>query len=981
MAEPLVFRTSATSAPFEDPLDQEVFLDCREHPDDAVVSQPLPSEPSSDESFNSLEVPAAPIFPRKWSSMDRVFDLRKEEEEKNGTLRRNRSHSEMAAWPTIRPEEEEEDEEDWEPDGFLQSDAESDEYETSEHSGEADDEFNDFLPPGSSSGGRMTLRSFRSFGDSLNLLHHHEDDDSDPAMQSSRSPSCSGSSPDASRSSPSSFLRRRCSRSAEVLSEDSGYGDPQAMGAEGGVASICRPDAAGPEGAVDDDNKKRTKRSPLSVAEAEEFVESELCIASGDAAAAPLSATRSLEFRASHTLAHNKLEEGLTGREDDDIRRLISPTAAAAASRRTDLAGAGAGSKFNWPEGDPLVPHLAQEKEEEEEKRGSCFTNGSEEEQQQQTLADAEQNVTCSIDMDSSAASAESSVFYPAHQQQVTLKRYGARQEVEVYITSSSSTSPVVQQQTIPAVRGVHFSPVVSAVNWRESYLDQSDDEIDDASTDPPPSSSGCNAPQQVSVAPSGGGVTVHKVVLGNQSPVLVSSQPLDGASAAAVVPPPVAEQPAQQQLASSNNNKKKSDGLFQRFSLARLSARMSQTFARADSKRASSKSLKNLKERPEASAAAVVVVEEQTDKPPPPPPPSKPAKRMRFFIGKRPFQRSASTPPEVEQTKLPPPAEAPLASPEPVVLVVQQQTPPTPPARHRSASPTTADSPRAAAAAATAQPDNGSSIPVSNFHPSNYVGHGGRRPIVVVAYFPAGIASFSEFNFLLFQIGKAMTLPASGSKPPLPPQLKPRLMARKNYLVHPVTLNPPPPVPSVTPAGLQHALQHFAESARMERERLANSVPDLIATPPPVPARPTSDCIDRSAGSSSPPPSSAPARPCPPSLPPRHPSSSSRERARQAALSRATSVETAWNATAQRAVLNLSRRNLSASGELFLQSSQSTTNQGQCGIFHFAPHATRHVTSFGRNAQVMVPDRQLPPGSRPDYSRRTWTKRRIWTS
>lgn len=138
--------------------------------------------------------------------------------------------------------------------------------------------------------------------------------------------------------------------------------------------------------------------------------------------------------------------------------------------------------------------------------------------------------------------------------------------------------------------------------------------------------------------------------------------------------------------------------------------------------------------------------------------------------------------------------------------------------------------------------------------------------------------------------------------------------------------------MPTVTSAGLQLALQHFAETARMERERLANSVPDLLASPPaapPIPARPTSDCIDRSNSPTTPaqPSSSRQA----PSLPPRHPSTSSRERARQAALCRASSVETAWNATAERAILNLSRRNLSASGEaLPAASAAKTPSQGQ---------------------------------------------------
>ena len=107
---------------------------------------------------------------------------------------------------------------------------------------------------------------------------------------------------------------------------------------------------------------------------------------------------------------------------------------------------------------------------------------------------------------------------------------------------------------------------------------------------------------------------------------------------------------------------------------------------------------------------------------------------------------------------------------------------------------------------------------------------------------------------------GKNATGPARGSgKPPLPPQSKPRHTlphARKSYMVTPgngatasgsaggggVAGSPGsgsagsgdpavaavPPSPMVSSAGLQVALQHFKESARQDRERLAKSVPDL---------------------------------------------------------------------------------------------------------------------------------------------------------
>ena len=168
-----------------------------------------------------------------------------------------------------------------------------------------------------------------------------------------------------------------------------------------------------------------------------------------------------------------------------------------------------------------------------------------------------------------------------------------------------------------------------------------------------------------------------------------------------------------------------------------------------------------------------------------------------------------------------------------------------------------------------------------------------------------------------------------SHAKPPLPPQTKPRTIhARKNYLVEQQQQQPPPPVPMVSSTGLQHALQHFKETAWMERERLANSVPDLAAPPTPTP-RPTSDCIDPRAvavESSTPVAAQAPS-PSVVVFP------GSRERARQAVLSRASSVETAWNATASRAVLNLSRRNIasssSSSQDAVSSSSNSNSTQG----------------------------------------------------
>lgn len=761
-----VFRTSATSAPFEDSPDEppEVFLDCQEHPE-VVVSGQLASESSSDASYNSLEVVAAPIQqqqqkPRKWSSTGNLNG-------KDDDALPKRSHSSDNLIPTtddvvggtlpdlVQQEEDEEEEEDWEPDGFLHSSAgsSSEEYETSDHSGEADDEFNfAFLPRGGSSSSHSARRmhSFRSYGDNLNLL----EDEDDPVRSSS--PSCSGSSPDA-RSSPergsSSLLLRRSSRSAEVLSEDSGYGEHHNMSRA--LMPSCPPDV-GPDVMEEEEttrlNNKTSKRRPppLSLEEAEEFV---LSISEeghplGDAALpeAPGGLSRSnaapeeqclegLECQMSHTsnlpglgLENGRITTALLVGTDDDIRCVPLPLG-------TDLDA----SKINWPGGDGLVPHLAGG-------GGSCYREeDSEAESDEQKLADADQNVTCPI-LSSDEMESSASVFYPAP---VVLKRYGPRQEVEVYITSSSGQDlEKIPAGDLPAIRGVHFSPVVSAVNWRESYLDQSEDEEEedgeDASTvEADAAAASASSPSaetdlqeeakvqkvRVELSPSAG-MTVHKVVLSQDSPVVVSSGPVDGADAAA--PLAVAEQPLQPS-SPGNNNKKKSDGLFQRFSLARLSARMSATFARSDSKRASGKSnKKNAKDAvhpiPEASSAPPVEPSVESNKKgaEPDEPVVSAKKKMRFFIG-RPFQRSASTPPEAirraekakQEAKLakevsPSPEQAPL-HPVNEQPVAQQTTtgtstasalsPPTPPARHRSASPQSSPSPMA---------DPSADIPVS---------------------------------------------------------------------------------------------------------------------------------------------------------------------------------------------------------------------------------------------------------------------------
>jgi len=558
--------------------------------------------------------------------------------------------------------------------------------------------------------------------------------------------------------------------STEVLSEDSGYGGVELPPPNN---SICPPD-------VDDENAAAKRRpSPLSLQEAEEFMMNKW---------------------------PEDLEEGETRSRTSSENDVIHPTAVLSSdgSASTDLES----SKFKLERGE----------EGEEETVGlhsASFQNS----------VDVQRDVTS---LETSTTNMDSA-FYPAP---VVLKRYGPRQEVEVYITSSSSkgTDELLikddaNQQNQHQTRGVHFSPVVSSVNWRESYLDQSEDEEEEEEEDVTVEDGWQpeeEEEEEVTMIPSEQEPNkTEKISIELESP------PLDGDSGASVVVVSNGPSDNNNENAGHGHNKKKSENLFQRFSLSRLSARM---FARKKSSPPSESS----SEIP----AADINKKKNKDVVHPAPPPeilqdqpiSKKSNnkengnsnnKRRFFMIRKPFQRSSSTPPETLIIKPVEPPSPPPPPPPPPKLELVESLPPPP-------------------------------IPAARL-----------------------------------------------KKPPLPPRIT--MAARKNYISEST-----PPVPQVTSAGLEHALQHFKETARMDRERLANSVPDLLnnSTVAPPPTRPTSDYIDQSS--------------TPAPKPPRHPApptaslSISRERARQAAQSRASSVESAWNATATKAALpSSSRRNL----------------------------------------------------------------------
>ena len=1194
----VVFRTSATSTPFQNPDEDfsQLFFN---------IAALVADDAADADDFHETLKPLSPVAERKWCSVENVatdadtstecnrkeagaiecrrsqsacdFDVsydipenerKNEEEGEEGAI----SQGQTAVWNNddddddVEPRELNE-EDDWEPDGFLPS-ADEEYYEEEEedscssgtdYSAERDDQLDDLNLGFLAGNGRSErssslarMRSFRSY-DSLNLI----DCCSASVSGSSHSTASSDSSSPMDRSSPEDQQlqqqqqqqqqeeeeeekqRRRHHhhrhRSAEALSEDSGYGDAAMLwsstttkttalspswSSEAVVTlglpvqqsqdpcsppspTICPPDGApsspqllpeevdedegwGEEEAEEreggDEWKEeeiiRRRPAPLSLKEAEEFLqlqpidavggnteeqkqnslkggsEAKRCGGADDDETCDVVICINLECEMSHTsvaaaasaeFMHGTIvaEEGnvaSTDQVDDDIRSCGNNPQQLSAV--TDLETSNfnpANDDDDDDDGGGTASH-----EEEVEQRNE----GEEEEhslQQQQLLAqgssfirspdvwnhklpDAGQNVTCFSSSPSSSSSclllhnqtdnddaaddalAMDSAFYPVP---VVLKRYGPRQEVEVYISqeqqiggggglnnvnqpfqdSPSSLDDVVASNAVAGIRGVHFSPVVSAVNWRESYLDASDedsapeedgrrqqqqdepeeDEEDNEEEDEEddldlelvrigdtestgsgrvPSSPITVSPPQKVIAVTTVGADAVVATADATSPSIVQQvNPI-------VEPEKTVKQPPPEVPSQPNNSKKSSSasgpGLFQRFSLSRLSARMSATFGRSDSKQRTNESSpppppapangnndvatntkkeknknKNKKSEPVVHPQPEPPVKKSVDQVKSATISGKPeSKRRSFFI--RPFQRSSSTPPIslsviTPSSKKPEAISSPSSSsfssePKEDQLVAQQPIP--------STTITTTTTTTASHPTPPALPVN---PPVAS-----------RSPTASPSPTPPTASS------------RVLVSPAA-AKPPLPPRA---LQAqRKLYLVQQHhqhqsldSAAAAPPVPMVSSAGLQMALQHFKESARMERERLANSVPDLAGASPQLSpsTRPTSDCgagIDPGVSTTHAPQQQT-QTPSPPSLPPRHPISSltSRERARLAILTRACSVESAWNATASQAALNLSRRHIASS-------SSGGSGGGSQGHAYRSPSAHTTTSTSSRSA------------------------------
>ncbi|XP_057374203.1 mucin-5AC-like [Daphnia carinata] len=1143
----VVFRTSATTLPFEDAddgimspeLDPEVFLDCHEHlesPASATqngrtrqVATPSANffnflddfqDPSISQEFYTTCGWFSPPA-RSWSSMPSLHWNAEEKTEMrssrsacdvskcdsvtgigaSGCVEQTYEGRRAALRPThpwgitfdpsqeIDEEGAVEDEDDdqvndndddhWEPDGFLNSDIE--EYDTGsnsdddEYSTERCDRFDEF-GLGFISGRSQRMRSFRSYGDSLNLLDTADDPVTHSTSSSSSSSSSSSCSPD--RSSPEEDLRHpsssRSRHSVEALSEDSGYGDASGSlplmqqqqskpdNNKRAIASIeevrmadastppakclhalelpnslsltiCLPDGSPPscshddcqwppeveratrekeddaygEGWDEEEEEKadewrgqsevkdkttmalsalllrrqpRCRPTPLTLKEAEEFLiddGSPEVVNDGESRCGVSGICIDLESKMSHTSNGNVAATAAATTTNDDI--LHRPGTDLEASKFNPQIGS---SGWEVPDGmgeavKAAAHHqhsqAADEEEEKEQQQHSLHSaDGSDfirppDASKHQNCSDLGHNVTCP----QSIPSAMDSAFYPAP---VVLKRYGPRQEVEVYISQqqlpvgAEAADPAVSTPTAnvssTSIRGVHFSPVVSAVNWRESYLNQSEDDCDDNTSNGSSAAeanripedeekeNNCDAPEsavkvgQSEQSPS----MVEKVKLVPDSPIdgVAAVEPIacgiqdsgrngssnsctttSNSATTATTPTTTTSHTGTTTTTTSSNSKK--PPLFQRFSLSRLSARMSATFSRSESKRESGKKAivsdgaipTESKDAPTETTAPVAKGngkknknKQQTDASAEVKPTSKKIDdfkvvkepKKRFFS--RPFQRSSSTPPMSSS-----------GTPETGVQTRATLTPVSPSAAVASGKESSSSDATLASnvscrpteksqshqESVAKQPITTSSNDENTPPKSESIGAAieASRTSVVTSISPSACA------------GSGPPIPSPRNKvhakPPLPPQTKPRTIhARKNYLV---PVEPAPPVPMVSSAGLQHALQHFKETARMERERLANSVPDLAAPPTPTP-RPTSDCIDPRGNEMM--ASSAPA-PSRPTTTATTVYPGSRERARQAVLSRASSVETAWNATASRAVLNLSRRNIACSTQEFV--------------------------------------------------------------
>ncbi|XP_045031102.1 serine-rich adhesin for platelets isoform X2 [Daphnia magna] len=1178
----VVFRTSATTLPFEDAddgimspeLDPEVFLDCNEHLESPSATKNEMIRlvaTSSANFFNFLDDFQDPSISqefyttcgwfsppaRSWSSMpslhwnaeeitemrncrsacdvskcDSVMGIGASGGVEQTYQGRRKAFRPTHPWGiTFDPSQEideggavededddqvnDDDDANWEPDGFLNSDIE--EYDTGsnsdddDYSTERDDRFDEF-GLGFISGRSQRMRSFRSYGDSLNMLDTADDPilHSNSSSSSSSSSSCSPdrSSPEEDHRHPSSSRSRH---SVEALSEDSGYGDASGSlpliqqqsspdNNKRAIASeevrmvdpstppakclhtlelpnslsltICLPDGSPPSCSHDDcqwppevetatrekdddeyrddggsgggggggegwdeeekadewrgenevkdkttmvisalllRRQPRCRPTPLTLKEAEEFLiddGSPEVMNDGQSRCVGVSQICiDLESKMSHTLDGNAATAATatSTTTNDDI--LHHPGTDLEASKFNPQIGS---SGWEVPDGmgeavKAAAHHQHSEAADEEE----------EEKQQQQQYSlhstdgsgflrppDASKHNSASLghNVTHSDTIAMDSAFYPAP---VVLKRYGPRQEVEVYISHQqlpvgSEADPAVSTPTAnvssTSIRGVHFSPVVSAVNWRESYLNQSEDDCDDNTSTGSSTTEANRIPERDeekeknSDAPE----STMKVGVDKQSPsmiervktvpeaptdVAVSVEPIEcgiqdsgrnesnsnscittSNSATTAAAPTTATTTTTATshtgtttttTTTSTSSNSKKPPLFQRFSLSRLSARMSATFSRSDSKRESGKKAigsdgaipTESNDVPTTAETTAPVAKgngkknknkQQSDACPEVKPTSKKIDdfkivkepKKRFFS--RTFQRSSSTPPMSSS-----------GTPEASVQTRATLTPVSP-----------------SAAVASGKDNSGATLsPNVSCRPTESESHQesvARQPITtsssssndentpptesisIPAAIDASRTSVVTSNSPLACAGSGPPIPSPRNKvhakPPLPPQTKPRTIhARKNYLV---PVEPAPPVPMVSSAGLQHALQHFKETARMDRERLANSVPDLVATAPSTPTpRPTSDCIDQRGNEMMAASAPAPSRPTTTTTTTTTVFPGSRERARQAALSRATSVESAWNATASRAALNLSRRNIACSG-----SSQDFVGGGAAG-------------------------------------------------
>ena len=757
------------------------------------------------------------------------------------------------------------------------------------------------------------------------------------------------------------------------------------------------------------------------------------------------------------------------------------------------------------------LPHLAA--------RSSCLA--PDELPASHNCADSGQNVTCSSSLSSysSCCSLQSvghsqSTMSVADEQQfaprVVLKRYGSKPEVQVFLskqstlstgaTSSGSGSTISCSSASAAngchvsndkcnagcnsgAKGVHFSPIVSAVNWRESYLDASDESQEEQQSEEPVSTSQTNTLQVVrvvaEVVPS---VNVHKVdqihlfsepksettmkttqenQVENNSlnidaqkcdPALSTSRPPSSpsttnspSSSPSTTSPPSSPAslsnpspvPAMTESESEGEptkvdadqlKKKQKPPLFQRFSLARLSARMSATFspkrAPNESKKVTASTTSNATP-PSASTTvtggAVAALPVDHSAPATGPETSDEFKKInnglqseknavkadrnldqflkekkssktkgkdkesdkekqkekkektkeksknkaqssggssaRNFFSRK-FYRSSSTPPilpssinretpirsndvtsqnsdanslrsvtQLASTESAVPVDSAPGSPGQVTPysshTLQAQDQPTNQQQEMPSSQVAPCSPSRALNDPTLvdRVECLNDVPVADQNSDNDESNDTKQEVLLRAPAPLSRSAIG--------------------KPPLPPQARPRTFhARKNYMTSekmdadstaPTAPLPPPPVPVVSTIALQHALQHFKETARQDRERIAKSVPDLAAV---------DQRLAFSAQGGTPPSTidltPSPSRTSPMLLSSEHTDNvsddvtgvrDSRCRARKAALSRASSVESAWNETLSKAAINLSRRNIAGSNASSSSNNNSSTN------------------------------------------------------